>query len=300
MAHARVQALERVRELLPAEVDRRLLVGAVALRVLDQVAVERLAVADGRLEAHGILDEIEQLLDALLGEAALLGELLRRRVAVQLLRELPARAHHAAHLLGDVDGKADRPALVGERARDRLADPPRRVGRKLEAHPVVELLDRADQAEVALLDQIEQRHARPRVMPCDRHHEAEVRLDQLPLRFLVAGVLAPGELALFLAREQRPVADLADVEPQRIAGRRLRDRSGLLGVVGRVVVRRDDLERSVLRRFRKHVRDFHDPAIGRRPAGLEHSRYPAGGMQEPPRSFRIRLRTSTSVSRQRS
>ena len=149
--------------------------------------------------------------------------------------ELPARAHHPAHLLGDVDGEADRAALVGQRARDRLADPPRRVGRKLVAHPVVELLDRADQAEVALLDQVEQRHAGPRVVPRDRHHEAQVRLDQLPLRVLVACVLAPGELALFLARQQRPVADLADVEPQRVAGRRLRDRSGLLVVVGRLV-----------------------------------------------------------------
>ena len=65
------------RELLLAEVERGLLVRPVALRVLDQVAVERLAVADGRLEADRILDEIEQLLDARLGKAALLGELLR-------------------------------------------------------------------------------------------------------------------------------------------------------------------------------------------------------------------------------
>src|SRR5437867_4076983 len=71
VAHARVQALQRVGELLVAEVERRLLVGTVALRVLDQVAVERFAVADGRLEADRILDEVEQLLDALFGESAL-------------------------------------------------------------------------------------------------------------------------------------------------------------------------------------------------------------------------------------
>ena len=47
---------------------------------------EALAVADRRLEADRVLDEVEQLLDALLGEAALLGELLERRVAVELLR----------------------------------------------------------------------------------------------------------------------------------------------------------------------------------------------------------------------
>ena len=219
VAHARVQALQSARQLLLPQVDRRLLVGTVALRVLDQVAVERLAVADGRLEADGILDEVEQLLDALLGKAAFVGELFRRRIAVQLLRKLAARAHHPAHLLGDVDREADRAALVGERAGDRLADPPGRVGRKLVAHAVVELLDRADQAEVALLDQVEQRHAGPRVVARDRHHEPQVRLDQLPLRVFVALVLAARELALLLARQQRAVADLADVEPQRVAGR---------------------------------------------------------------------------------
>ena len=45
-----------------------------------------------------------------------------------------------------MDGHADRARLVGERARDRLADPPGRVGRELVAAAPVELLDRADQA----------------------------------------------------------------------------------------------------------------------------------------------------------
>ena len=144
------------------------------------------------------------------------GDLVDRRVAVQLLRELAARALRAAHLLGDVDGKADRAALVGERTRHGLADPPGRVGRKLVAHLVVELLDRADQPEVALLDQVEERHAGLRVVARDRHHEPQVALDQAPLRELVAEVLAPGELALLRRREQPAVADLADVELQRV------------------------------------------------------------------------------------
>ena len=193
-------------------------VGAVGLRVLDQVAVEALAVADRRLEADRVLDELEQRSHALEREAGLLGDLGQQRLAVELLGEDAARAHHAAHLLGDVDGQADRPALVGERAGDRLANPPGRVRRKLEAELVVELLDRADQAEVALLDQVEQRHAGLRVVARDRHHEPEVRLDQLALGGLVALVLAAGELALLGRREQRPVADLADVELERVCG----------------------------------------------------------------------------------
>src|SRR5205085_11874543 len=132
-----------------------------------------------------------------------------RRVAVQLLGEDAARAHHAPDLLGYVDGQPDRPALVGERPCDRLPDPPGRVGRELEAEPVVELLDGADEAEVPFLDEVEERDARLRVVARYRHHEAEVRRDQAALRGLVALVLEPRELALLGGGEQATVADLA-------------------------------------------------------------------------------------------
>ena len=150
------------------------------------------------------------------GKAGLLRDLLDRRVAVQLLRQLAARALHAANLLGDVHGQADRAALVGERAGDRLADPPGRVRRKLVAHLVVELLDGADQADVALLDQIEQRHAGLRVVARDRHDEAQVRT-----RSACASRPRRPDPCAGRARAPRPgqqpaVADLADVELQRV------------------------------------------------------------------------------------
>ena len=76
-------------------------------------------------------------------------------------------------------------------AGDGLADPPRGVGGELEALGVVELLDRADQAEVALLDEVEQRHATTHVALGDRHDESKVRLGELLL----------GELAVTRDRE---------------------------------------------------------------------------------------------------
>ena len=57
----------------------------------------------------------------------------------------------------DLLGEPDRAALVADRAADRLADPDRRVGGEAVALAVVELLDRADQPERALLDQIGER-----------------------------------------------------------------------------------------------------------------------------------------------
>ena len=68
------------------------------------------------------------------------------------------------------------------------------------------------------LDQIQQRHAGLRVVARDRHHEAQVALDQALLGGLVAEILAPGELALLGRGQQAAVADLADVELERVGG----------------------------------------------------------------------------------
>jgi hypothetical protein len=141
-----------------------------------------------------------------------------------------------------MDGEPDRTPLVRQRAGDRLANPPGRVRRQLEAERVVELLDRPDQAEVALLDQVEERHAGLRVVARDRHHETQVRLDQLPLRGLVAEVLEPRELALLRGGQQRAVADLADVQLEGV-GRLWLRRLCLHGVdLVDVGGRRNDLE----------------------------------------------------------
>ena len=65
MAHARSEPLQSLRELGRAEMLSRGRVGPLGLRVLDQVAVEALAVADRGLEAHGILDELQERSHAL-------------------------------------------------------------------------------------------------------------------------------------------------------------------------------------------------------------------------------------------
>ena len=60
-------------------------------------------------------DELEQLGDALGRDPHLGGDLVVRRVAVELLGQLAAGAQDLPHLLADVHRKADRAALVGQR-----------------------------------------------------------------------------------------------------------------------------------------------------------------------------------------
>jgi hypothetical protein len=105
-----------------------------------------------------------------------------------------------------VDRDPDRPGLVGDRPGDRLADPPRGVRRELEALLEVELLDRPDQADVALLDQVQERHPAADVLLRDRDDEAEVGRRQL-----LAGVAPdPDQLALAMG-ELRVQRDLGVV-----------------------------------------------------------------------------------------
>ena len=101
-------------------------------------------------------------------QVGLVGDLLERRLAAE---HRPERALGAVHLLqplDDVHGHPDRARLVGERPRDRLADPPGRIGRELEAAAPVELLDSPDQPERALLDQVEEREPLVAVVLRDR------------------------------------------------------------------------------------------------------------------------------------
>ena len=152
---------------------------------------------------------------------------------------------------------ADGAGLIGHGAGDGLADPPGRVGGELIALGVVELLDRADQAQVALLDQVQERHAAAGVALGQGDHEAQVGFQQvvlgLPavtgdgpqialesrgeLRFLVAscegllhllhavggveaGLDPLGQGDFLLGVEQGDLTDLLEVGADRVGGGR--------------------------------------------------------------------------------
>jgi hypothetical protein len=105
--------------------------------------------------------------------------------------------------------------LIGQGARDRLADPPGRVGGELEALAIVELLGRTYQPERSLLNQVEEGQALVAVVLGDRDDEAEVGLDHLLLGVEVAALDPLGQVDLLLCGQQ---ADLADVLEEQLQG----------------------------------------------------------------------------------
>eukprot|EP00958_Prasinococcus_capsulatus_P025301 scaffold4203_cov295-Prasinococcus_capsulatus_cf.AAC.3 len=187
-------------------------VALAALAALVRARVERRV--DGHEAYRAKTDKAGVLDVSQLGElhAELLGDLVVRGPAAQLLLELSAAADDACVGLEEVDGEADDARLVGDGASDRLADPPVRVGGELVALARVELLRAAHESLRALLHEVLEGHAAVEVLLGHRHHEAHVRRDHLVLR-LDAHLELVRQLHDAHVRVLRPLAP-RDLAPQ--------------------------------------------------------------------------------------
>src|SRR5690606_12602978 len=112
----------------------------------------------------------------------------------------------------DTDG----PRLVGDRAGDRLPDPPSGIGGELVAAAVLELIDGLHQADIALLDEVQKLQASVRVLFRDRDDEAEIGFDHLLLRlarFTLAFLDGRHDAAEVGQRQAALDTDLRDAAP---------------------------------------------------------------------------------------
>src|SRR6185295_7555427 len=91
----------------------------------------------------------------------------------------------------------------------------------LEALAVVELLGRANEAQRALLDQVQERQALVAVVLRDRDDEPEVRLDHLLLRVEIAALDPASQIDFFLGGEEPDLADVLQ-EQLKAVGRHVR------------------------------------------------------------------------------
>src|SRR5499433_2583008 len=150
--------------------------------VLDEIAEMRiLLVADRGFQRQRLFHYLEHFANLLERHAELLGKLLGRGLAADLVEHLARLTYDFADALHHVHGDADGARLVRNRARDRLPDPPRRVGRELVTAAILEFVDRLHQADIAFLDQVEELQAAVGVFLGDGDDEAQVRLHHLLL-----------------------------------------------------------------------------------------------------------------------
>src|SRR5215467_9462033 len=111
--------------------------------------------ADRCFERKRLLGDLQRLPYLFERHTELLGKLLRRRLATDLVEHLPAGAYDLVDNLNRVNGHTDGARLILKRAADRLPNPPSGVGRELETTSIFELVDGLHQADVAFLDQVE-------------------------------------------------------------------------------------------------------------------------------------------------
>ena len=116
--------------------------------------------ADGGIEADRVTVVVQQLGQGALLYLQRLGQLGECGGPAVLGLELALHTPGTTDLVADVGRDADGVGRVLDRSANGLADPPSGVRGELETLAPVELLDRMDQAEVALLDEVRQRQAR--------------------------------------------------------------------------------------------------------------------------------------------
>ena len=132
----------------------------------------------------GYLHDLEHPAHLGLGNVHALGNLCRPGFAAQLLDQLPRDANQFVDDLDHVHREADGARLVGNGAADCLANPPRGISGELVAAAVLELVHRLHEADVALLNQVEELQPAIGILFGDGNHEAQVGLDELMLGLL--------------------------------------------------------------------------------------------------------------------
>src|SRR5438552_2763924 len=220
LALARRERLQHVLQLLLQHGKRRRFGRREGVLVLDEVAkVAVFLFADGRLQRDGFLSNLDDFPHALDRQAHRRRDLFRGRLATQLLQQGARDADELVDRLHHVDRDTDRPGLIGQGPGNCLPDPPRGVRAELVSLAPVKLFDRADQTQVAFLNEVQEQHAAAHVLLGDADHQAQVRLDEAALGFLVALLHALGQIDLLLGGEQCDLPDLLEVHPDRVIDR---------------------------------------------------------------------------------
>src|ERR1700682_3368632 len=112
--------------------------------------------SNGSLEGQGLLRNFLGPAHGLHRNVHPLRDFLRSRLATKLLEQLLGGTDLFVDRLDHVNGNADRACLIGDGTGDSLANPPCGVGRELVAAPPLELVGALHEADVALLDQVEE------------------------------------------------------------------------------------------------------------------------------------------------
>ena len=176
------------------------------MRFLIELRVEREVVAAGMHQRLHFANRDTQLFRQLFG----------RRNVIALRDRRADRFLEAVHQICALRREPERTALFRQRVQNRLADPPDGVGDEFDVLFGIVLLGRMHQADVALIDQIEEQHVLISISLRVVNDESQVRLDQLLDRTLVVLLRATAELFFTLRSEFGDTRDFLQILIQEI------------------------------------------------------------------------------------
>src|SRR5450830_575383 len=152
-------------------------------RVFDEVTqVGVFVITDRGFHGDRLFSDLQYLADLVLRHFHAFAQLFRGRFTTHFLQHLPGNTVELVDRLDHVHRNTDGAGLVGDRASDRLTDPPGGISREFVAAAVFELVYRFHQTDVAFLDQIEELQTAVGVLLGDGDHQTQVRFNHLFLR----------------------------------------------------------------------------------------------------------------------
>jgi len=106
--------------------------------------------------------------------------------------------------------------LIGNRSRNRLTNPPCRIGTEFITLAVIEFLNRLDQSQISFLNQIKEKHTASDITFGNADNQSKVCLCQTFSCIQISGFHFLCQLNLFICRQQRNFTDLFQIHTHRI------------------------------------------------------------------------------------
>src|SRR5690349_3800829 len=131
-------------------------------------------VANWSFEGSGVTSCFEEQLDLADGHLESRCELVGARLTPEFRKQRIPGPRHLVERFHHVDRKSDGSTVIGDGAADALPNPPRGVGRELQPTAILEPVDSLHEADVSLLNEIEERQTSPEVSLRDRDDKPQV------------------------------------------------------------------------------------------------------------------------------
>ncbi len=191
----------------------RLQLGPHATFIREHIQQRLVTIATDRgIHRGDLLVELEHTIYVVYRAIQCKGDVLCSRFMIETMGEFTSSTQINVQLFDHMDRQADGAGLVHDGPLYGLADPPSGIGGKTKAAFRVEFLYRADEAKVALFDEIQQHQAAVVVATGDLDHQSQVGLNHALAGGFVASQRTTSVIDFFFGGEQGGEANLPQIE----------------------------------------------------------------------------------------